>query len=99
MQFFDYDQDGDLDCFIINNSFIPVNTLNYANKRELRAKTGPVKDFLKVEVINYCETITVPTDVSEQAGIHGSLISFGLGITIGDLNGDHYPDVYVSMIF
>ena len=31
--FFDYDMDGDLDCFIINNSFIPVNTLNYANKR------------------------------------------------------------------
>ena len=27
--FFDYDMDGDLDCFIINNSPIPVNTLNY----------------------------------------------------------------------
>ena len=27
--FFDYDLDGDLDCYILNNSFIPVNTLNY----------------------------------------------------------------------
>ena len=27
--FFDYDLDGDLDAFIINNSFIPVNTLSY----------------------------------------------------------------------
>ena len=45
--FFDYDLDGDLDCFIINNSFIPVNTLNYANKRDFRAEDWPVADFLK----------------------------------------------------
>ena len=45
--FFDYDLDGDLDCFIINNSFIPVNTLNYANKRDVRASDWPVADFLK----------------------------------------------------
>jgi hypothetical protein len=35
--FFDYDGDGDLDCFLINNSPIPVNTLDYANKRDLPA--------------------------------------------------------------
>ena len=38
-------------------------------------------------------------DVSEEAGIYGSLISFGLGVTVGDVNGDHYPDIYVPMIF
>jgi hypothetical protein len=43
--FFDYDNDGDLDCFIINNSFIPVNTLNYANKRDMPATDWPVADF------------------------------------------------------
>ena len=43
--FFDYDIDGDLDCFIINNSFIPVNTLNYASKRDLRAPDWPVEIF------------------------------------------------------
>ncbi len=45
--FFDYDLDGDLDCYILNNSFIPVNTLNYSNKRDLRAKDWPVADFIK----------------------------------------------------
>src|SRR6476469_3698987 len=45
--FFDYDLDGDLDCYILNNSFIPVNTLNYENKRELRAEDWPVEDFIK----------------------------------------------------
>ncbi|MEP6845880.1 MAG: VCBS repeat-containing protein, partial [Panacibacter sp.] len=98
--FFDYDLDGDLDCFIINNSFIPVNTLNYANKRELRAKDWPVADFLKGGGDHlYRNDHGKFVDVSEKAGIHGSLISFGLGVTVGDVNGDHYPDVYVSNDF
>ncbi len=36
------------------------------------------------------------TEVTKQAGIHGSLISFGLGVSVADINGDGYPDVYVS---
>lgn len=98
--FFDYDLDGDLDCFIINNSFIPVSTLNYANKREMRAKDWPVADFLKGGGDKlYRNDNGKFADVSEKAGIHGSLISFGLGVTVGDVNGDHYPDVYVSNDF
>jgi hypothetical protein len=45
--FFDYDLDGDLDCFIVNNSPIPVNTLNYANTRQIPASQANVADFLK----------------------------------------------------
>lgn len=98
--FFDYDLDGDLDCFIVNNSFIPVNTLNYANKRNLRAPDWPVADFLKGGGDHlYRNDGDKFVDVSKEAGIYGSLISFGLGVTIGDVNGDHYPDVYVSNDF
>ena len=98
--FFDYDLDGDLDCFIINNSFIPVNTLNYANKRELRAGDWPVADFLKGGGDHlYRNDDGKFIDVSREAGIYGSLISFGLGVTVGDVNNDHYPDVYVSNDF
>ena len=39
------------------------------------------------------------TDVSEAANIYGSLIGFGLGVTVGDVNGDQYPDIYVSNDF
>lgn len=98
--FFDYDADGDLDCFIINNSFIPVNTLNYANKRNLRAPDWPVADFLKGGGDHLLRNDNGHfTDVSKEAGIYGSLISFGLGVTVGDVNGDDYPDVYVSNDF
>ncbi|HYE55297.1 MAG TPA: VCBS repeat-containing protein [Chitinophagaceae bacterium] len=98
--FFDYDLDGDLDAFIVNNSFIPVNTLNYANKRNVRAEDWPVADFLKGGGDRLLRNDNGRfTDVSEDAGIYGSLISFGLGVTVGDVNGDNYPDVYVSNDF
>lgn len=98
--FFDYDLDGDLDAFIINNSFIPVNTLNYANKRDLRAQDWPVEDFLKGGGDHLLRNDNGKfVDVSKETGIYGSLISFGLGVTVGDVNGDHYPDVYVSNDF
>lgn len=98
--FLDYDLDGDLDAYILNNSFIPVNTLNYANDRNLRAKDWPVKDFLKgggAKLLRNDQGKFV--DVSEEAGIYGSLIGFGLGVTVGDINGDLYPDIYICNDF
>jgi len=38
-------------------------------------------------------------DVSEEAGIYGSLIGFGLGVMVSDINGDLYPDIYVFKRF
>ncbi len=98
--FFDYDLDGDLDCYILNNSFIPVNTLNYENKRELRAEDWPVEDFVKGGGDKLLRNDNGHfNDVSKEANIYGSLIGFGLGVTVGDVNGDHYPDIYISNDF
>lgn len=98
--FFDYDHDGDLDCFLVNNSPIPVTSLNYVNARDTRAEDSPVKDFLKAGGDHlYQNNNGLFKEVSKETGIHGSLISFGLGVTVGDVNGDGWLDVYVSNDF
>ncbi len=98
--FFDYDKDGDLDAYILNNSFIPANLLNYSNKRELRDEDWDVPELLKGGGDKLFRNDNGKfVDVSEEAGIFGSLIGFGLGVTVGDINNDNYPDIYVSNDF
>jgi hypothetical protein len=98
--FFDYDNDGDLDCFIVNNSPIPVNVLNQANNRDKPANEWDVPDFLKGGGDHlYKNDNGFFKEVTKEAGIHGSLISLGLGVTVSDINEDGFLDVYVSNDF
>ena len=99
--FFDYDLDGDLDAYILNNSNIPVSSLGYAEQREVRAQDweGVPHIFKGVGDMLLRNDNGVFTDVSEEAGIYGSLIGFGLGVLVTDINHDLYPDIYVSNDF
>lgn len=90
--FFDYDKDGDLDVYLLNNSYQAIGSFNkMQNERIKRDEVGGDKLFR-----NDGEKFT---DVSEESGIYGSIIGFGLGITIGDVNQDTWPDIFISNDF
>ncbi len=90
--FFDYDKDGDLDCYLLNNSYQDIGSFNLEkNERPKRDEVGGDK-LLRNDGTKFI-------DVSEAAGIYGSVIGFGLGVTVGDINFDGWQDIYVSNDF
>ncbi len=98
--FFDYDMDGDLDCLLINNSPLPFGSLNYADMRDKDISQWNVDEKLKGGGNHlYRNDNNVFTEVTKEAGLHSGLISFGLGVSVGDINNDNYPDVYVGNDF
>lgn len=90
--FFDYDKDGDLDVYLLNNSYQPIESFN------LRNNVRPVRDSLGGDKLLRNDG-GVFTDVSEEAGIYGSIIGFGLGVSVSDLDKDGWPDLYISNDF
>lgn len=90
--FFDYDKDGDLDMYLVNNSYKAIGSFNLSvNQRSVRDTLGGDKLF-RNEGGKF-------VDVSEEAGIYGSEIGFGLGVTVADVNNDGWLDIYISNDF
>jgi enediyne biosynthesis protein E4 len=91
--FFDYDHDGDLDCYLLTNSFRSIGGFDLRkDQRLIPDRDGGGNKLLENRNRKF-------VDVSEEAGIYRSKIGFGLGVTIGDLNGDGWEDIYVSNDF
>lgn len=91
--FFDYDGDGDLDMYLLNNSFDPVGGYEKitGDARRIPDPRGGSKLFR-----NDGEFFT---DVTEEAGIYSSRIAFGLSASVADLNQNGWPDIYVANDF
>ena len=90
--FFDYDKDGDLDVYLLNNSYTAIGSFNLQkNERAVRDQKGGDKLFRN----DSGKFI----DVSEEAGIFGSEIGFGLGVSVADLDKDGWLDLYISNDF
>ncbi len=89
--FFDYDLDGDLDVYVANYPPTPFNAPNqyYAVKKNL-AKDSETDKLFRNDGGHF-------TDVTKNAGLK----TFGLSLsaTVGDLNQDGWPDLYVSNDF
>ncbi len=90
--FFDYDKDGDLDCYLLNNSLRSVGGFDLRkDQRNIPDPEGGNR-LLRNDNGKY-------KDVSQSAGIYSSKIGFGLGVTIGDINSDGWSDLFVSNDF
>ena len=88
---FDYDRDGDLDCYILNNSIRSVGGFDLSEgQRNIPDAEG--NKFLRNDNGKF-------VDITTQAGIYSSKIGYGLGITVSDFNGDEYPDIFISNDF
>ncbi len=91
--FFDYDKDGDLDCYLLTNSIRSVGNFDLVkDQRSIPDPNGEGNRFFRNENGKFY-------DYSEKAGIYRSSIGFGLGITLGDFNNDSWTDIFVSNDF
>jgi len=91
--FFDYDNDGDLDLFLLNHSRLPLSNSYSIEKRYDNKRVNYVGNKL---YRNDILESGVFSDVSDSLGIYGPVSNYGLGIAVGDLNKDGWPDVYTS---
>jgi hypothetical protein len=93
--FFDYDHDGDLDCYLLNHSKKPhSNVVDTINRRKVDEYAGD-----RLYRNNLSEGQSAFTDVSAQAGIYQSSLGYGLGLAVADFNNDGWEDIYVGNDF
>lgn len=93
--FFDYDQDGDLDMFLVNHSVHSTATYRDTSERSVYSDVSGDKLF-RQDVVNGHPFFT---EVSKQAGIISSALGYGLNVIAGDFNNDGWDDLYVSNDF
>lgn len=89
--FFDPDRDGDLDMLLLNHNPKNLPLLNEERTKALFAQEDSERGlrFFLNEGDSY-------VDRTQEYGINGSPLSYGLGVGISDLNNDGWPDFYVS---
>jgi hypothetical protein len=86
--FFDYDNDGDLDMFLLNHNIKKIDNMELARYKNETDQLASNK--------LYQNNGGHFTDVSKTAGIVQNPLTFGLGIAVADINKDGWPDIYVT---
>ncbi len=90
--FLDYDMDGDLDMFQLNHSVHANGT--FGQKKTFEGIQHPLAGdkLMRNDGGKF-------TEVTMAAGIKSSVIGYGLGIAVGDINLDGWPDIYIGNDF
>jgi enediyne biosynthesis protein E4 len=92
--FFDYDNDGDLDMFLINQSDPKYSRgdLDYIQNRFQKSDSVLANKLFRNDRGHFI-------DVSKQAGISSNIFTYSLGLSTSDVNQDGWPDIYVGNDF
>ncbi len=89
--FFDYDKDGDLDMYLLNEGEHSAESFGPSSNR-LKISEGNGDRLLRNDNGKFI-------NVSQEAGIYSGPNSYGLGVAIADFNNDGWDDIYVSNDF
>ncbi len=89
--FFDYDKDGDLDLYTANYPPTKFDSPTFVYTYKMNNFGDDESDHL------YRNDGSNFTDVTKESGL--SAFGLSLSATVGDLNNDSWPDIYVSNDF
>jgi len=93
--FFDYDNDGDLDVYLLNHT---VHTpRNYGSSEKRKERDDKSGDRLYENLLDEGKLSFI--EVTSKAGIYSSALGYGLAISTVDIDNDGFVDIYVGNDF
>jgi len=99
--FLDYDKDGHLDLFVANYIDFDIKTAPLPEAagcayKGMQVACGPPGLDGGKNILYHNNGDGTFTDVSQKSGMWETIGTYGLSVTVADLDNDGWPDIYVA---